>query len=145
MCVSEGERARTLVESTILQMTGDKDAARRRVLESMGYLWGTPEALEILSATQPAADQNTYMFHIEILGGLASFGYFTQFSEEHIGTFDVLANSEEEALGYIDEVANFANPSAKLIIASTKSKIEPSPNTHRGVCKTYPFRVEKVN
>lgn len=142
-CVSESERAIALVEAKILQMKGEYEAAKIRVRESMGYLWGISDGLLIASTANPKIDSGSLNFRIKILGGRATFGCFTQFSERHVGTFDVIADSREEALTYIKEVANFAEPERMLVLECTTTPLEAGEFRHRGVILTYPFEILK--
>ena len=49
-CVSESEQMIALVEAKILHCSGDYPAAKTRILQSMGYLWGISDGLEIAKA-----------------------------------------------------------------------------------------------
>lgn len=145
--VSETQRFITLVEALIDVKTGNLPAAKTKILENVGYLWGISEGWDILALSNPTIDSNSQHYYIEILGGLATVGVFTQFSEEHVASFDVIANSQEEALQYIEEVANFADSESKQVQVCRanplpeSSELEQSGLTNRGVIKTHPFRL----
>jgi len=142
-CVSESDRMITLVEAKILERTGDLMGAKKRILDSICYVWCCPEAFDIISATHPEMDSETGHYYIEVLGGLARLGVFTQFSKNHIGSFDVLANSVDEALQYIDEVCRFGDPGAKLVLTCARNQPHKCDSLHRGIIRAYPFRLHK--
>ncbi len=145
LCFRERDSMIALVEAKILEYKGDPKGAKKRILRDICYLWGVPDGLEIIAVTNPKVDVGSSHYYIEILGGLATLGVFTQFSDEHISSFDVVANSPEEALEYISEVANFADPSAKSILTCTKTPLQPGAYEYRGVTRTYPFRLMEVH
>jgi hypothetical protein len=140
--VSESERYIALVEAKILQRRGNMKAAQERIIRSISYLWGIEEGFEILSKGNSGVDQHSKLYYVEILGGLATLGFFTQFTADHIASFHVIANSEAEALRYIDEVANFADPDNRTIITCAASALKSRARKHRGVVQAYPFRLD---
>lgn len=139
-CVQESARITSIVEARILQLKGDPAAAKALILRDIGRLWGIPDGLEILAASNPKTNQDSRFHSIEILGGGVRLGAFLCFPQDYVGAFDVVANSLEEALGYIQEVANFENPAAKVVLKHDEQELEPGGFLYRGVVKTYPFR-----
>lgn len=141
MCVTESEQAVALVEAKILERCGDNAAARERILSSICYLWGRPEAFEILSNSNPAVDVASRLFHLEILGSCTQFG----FTADHITTVDVIANSQEEAVAYVQEVCGCGESSSRSIIHCSDISLEDAAPSemprHRGILLTYPFRL----
>jgi hypothetical protein len=144
-CVSESTRIITLIEAKILERTGKLEEAKERVLRSIYYVWGIPDGFDIISLSNPRIDAGSRHYYIEILGGLATLGAFTQFSHEHVASFDVIANSLEEARGYINEVANFADPQSARVITCDEQEIDDDTIRHRGVLLTHPFRILRTN
>ena len=142
-CVSESDRVVALVEAKILAQKGDFSAAKQRLLDDNYILWSAYEGLEIISYANPPVDTETSHYYIEVLGGLALLGIFSQMSEDHIGSFDVLANSANEALHYIDEICRFGDPTAKLVLTCVRHERAKDGPKHRGVFETYPFRLHE--
>ena len=139
-CVSESDRVIALIEAKILAQNSEFEAAKNRILQANYILWGSPDGLEILSYAHPITDDHTEHYYIEVLGGLARFGMFAGMSEDHIGSFDVLANSVDEALRYIDEICRFDDPTAKIVLTCARKELGTDAAKHRGVFRTYPFR-----
>ncbi|MCC6953073.1 MAG: hypothetical protein IT290_03040 [Deltaproteobacteria bacterium] len=81
-------------------------------------------------------------YHIEFLGGLASLGIFTQFTEEHIASFDVIAHSEEEAIKYIDEWCVFADKENRSLLHCSHAPVTDKEIRNCGVIRAYPFRLD---
>lgn len=140
-CVSESDRMITLVEAKICERKGERLAGKKLILENIYSVWNCREAFEIMATAHAQVDANTGQYYIEVLGGLARLGIFTQFSENHIGSFDVLANSVDEAMQYIDEICHFDDPTAKLVLTCARNERQPDSCLHRGVMRAYPFRL----
>ncbi len=140
-CVSESIQLCSLLEAEMLSREGKQEKAEDKIKNNIGYLWGCSDALVILNRNNPTVDSNTKHYYIEILGGQASVGVFTVFSDEHIASFDVLANSEEEALSFIDQVCHFLTPQSRKIIKCEEMEFHSDDEVHRGVVETHPFYI----
>ena len=109
-------------------------------MRSINYLWGSREALDILSCANPLTDENSRLYSIEILGGIVTLGPFLHFAKETIAAFHVIANTTEEAIEYIEELCNFAAPDCMELLRCCEEMIEDIDFTkHRGVIRAYPF------
>ncbi|HQH26020.1 MAG TPA: hypothetical protein PLP17_01375 [Oligoflexia bacterium] len=138
--VCEAERAAAVVEAKILQRSAKQKEAKERIMQSIGYLWNCGEALEICAASNPAVNEDSKVYHLEVLGGIARLGVFTCFPANYISSFDVAANSIDEAFAYISELANFAEPDTAEIIECSEYDVSAAEFAHRGVIAAYPFR-----
>lgn len=140
-CVSESRRTTAIIEATILQSCNNQKEAKIKIINNLGYLWGVTDGFLIIAASNPRTDEHSSHYYIEILGGQASLGTLVQFTDRHIASFDVIANSTEEALSYVDEVANFADPTSKLVLTCAVNRLDSGLYTNRGVVQAYPFRI----
>lgn len=143
VCFIEAEQHCALVEAKILQCRNELHAARDRILESIGYLWGFAEPFEIISAVNDPIDADSVLMHLEVLGGCATIGAFTQFSDEHVGRFDVVASSLDEAMRYVTDVARFAAPERARVKSCIERPLNGSEFARKGVVVCYPFELEK--
>jgi len=144
-CLTESERVIAIVEAKILQRCGRLDDAKARILKSIGFLWSSAEGFEILAAGNPKSNEQSKEYYIEILGGRASIANFLTFTDKHIASFDVIANSEAEALGYIESICNFSEPQSRMLLESREREIDIQVHPRRGVMHAYPFRLERLD
>jgi hypothetical protein len=139
--VSEAEEILIPAKSRLLILQGELEEAKRNLLTGICYCWNSDEAFELLRLFNPYSDKKTKYYYLEVIGGDASFGVFTRFSKDHIGTFEIAANDISEAISYIDEVCSFAKPEDRKIYFQTEC--EPPINLNkRGIYYTFPFRLE---
>lgn len=143
-CITESERVIAVIEGKILQRSGKAGEAQARILKSIGFLWGSADAFEILSAANPKTGKNSKAFFIEILGGLACVAGFLQFTERHIASFDVIADSRDQAIRYIEAICSFGDPDAREILECREREVDPTVHPHQGVVHAYPFRISET-
>jgi hypothetical protein len=141
MCISECERAYALTEGKILERSGRRQEAKTRILNTIGYVWNRREAFEIIASVNPEVGEDSCLFTLEMLGGRATLGIFTQFSEHHIARAEVIADSVMEAVDYMKEVCNFADPDGATIHSCAAHEVQFPPGTNKGVVNTFPFRL----
>jgi len=137
-CITESQRAITLIEAIVLVRRNKKTRARELIYRQNYPAWGCPDLKAVLRLCNPASDEQTRLHKITIKGGRATFGAFTQFSDEHYCQFRVLANSPSEAMEYISRLCQFANPTGVEII-SHGSEAAPAEQKHRGILYNSPF------
>lgn len=139
-CATESTSAITSVEALILLAENKKYKARKLICERNYAAWESTRLKEILRLCYPPCDSGTKLYHLRIKGGLASFGPFTQFSNQHYFDIEVIANSQSEALQYAVEFANFSAPE-QIKVAVIKICSLPEDQANRGVLSCSPFSI----
>lgn len=141
--VVEATRAEALLEGFALLAKRKPTRGKKRVLESMGYLWGNLDGLFLVRQPHDQVTDMSAWYDIVIEGGCAAFGYFTYFTEEHRCRFLVLADDEFEAVRYIEEIANFQCSDEKKILQSKRMPLSSEDERDRkGVYHCSPFTVD---
>ena len=143
-CITESERVIAVIEAKILQRSGRTTEAQARILKSIGFLWGSSDAFEILAAVNPKTNKDSKAYFIEILGGLACVAGFLQFTEKHVASFDVIANSREQAISYIESICSFGDPTAREVLECREREVDATVHPHQGVVHAYPFRISET-
>ena len=139
-CVTESVRSSVLIESYTLLQKKKKKRAKQIILNNNFAAWGSPDLLHILRLCNPAIDQETKLFQLTLKGGYATFGAFSQFSNEHACELEVVANSETEALNYAKELCRFAEPERVSLLSLVEFGC-PEDESNRGILKTNPFKL----
>ena len=124
----------------ILLAENKKYAARKLICQRNYAAWESAQLKQILRLYYPPCDSDTKLYHLRIKGGLASFGPFTQFSNQHYFDIEVIANSELEALQYAVEFANFSAPE-QINVVVIKISSSPEEQSNRGVLSCSPFSI----
>lgn len=142
-CILESDRAVTLIEALILLYERNKKRkAKQLILSRNDAAWGCEDLLTVLSFCNPPSDKDSKLYRMLIKGGCATFGMLTQFTNEHYCEVSVAANTREEALAYIAELANFASKQDMQLVEYTES-ILPAEEKYRGVLNTTPFSLRR--
>lgn len=113
---SESIRAETILEGYSLLVRRKPSTAKRRCLERMYYLWNNPDGLFVIRQANGEISEKSRLFDITVLGGCATLGAFVAFTEKHSCTFQAVADSREEAFGFIAEVANFQEEPKAMVV-----------------------------
>lgn len=142
---SEASRAQTIIEASVLQARRKPTRAKKRCLADICYLWDDPWALCCIRSPHPLPDEHSRWFELLVQGGVACLGMFMFFSEEHYCRFLVLANDTKEALGYVDELANFQLPDSCRIVESVLEPLRPDQEVdRRGVYRCSAFTIDSL-
>lgn len=139
-CISESNRAITIIEALILLHKKKKTKARELIYSRNYLAWGSYELKELLRLCNPATDSNTRLYSMRLKGGIASFGMFTQFGPEHSCEIEALANSELEAVEYAKNLCRFADPESMTIKYCIVSDC-PGGEDNRGILDNSPFQI----
>ena len=134
-CVFESTEVVSLVTAEILARQGKFEEAAEVIKRHISFLWGRPDGLEIMNRANPEVDEESRLFQVKLQGGAAIWG----FTDDNWTMFDVIANSEKEALQWIDALGIYRNPEKRKILASRVVEYLGCDLTHRGVVRTYPF------
>jgi hypothetical protein len=136
-------RAAVPLEAYICLLKGKEKKGRELITQSMCYLWTDLDSLYILRSGNPPISPKSGYYQLKIKGGLLTLGMFTQFTNEHILTADVVAESREKALTYLDGICTFADPASRELISCSKHESLPDESDREGVYMTYPLSLSE--
>ncbi len=140
---NEASRAEAIIKGYVLHAKRKNRRAKELCLKSVAYLWGNYDGLYLIRQSHPEPNRDTRFFNITIKGGCAAFGLFTVFTSEHVSDFEVVANSEEEAIRYVEEVAPYQESDAKIVLDCRVRDLGEEDEVDRcGVYGASPFRLE---
>jgi hypothetical protein len=137
-CCSESNRAKALIEALILFKRGKKAQTRALICQKNYVAWGSDDLKAIFRMTCPEVDPETKLYCFSVVGGFARLGCFSCFGDNDWVDYEVLANSQQEALAYIHQFANYAAPEA-VKVASLQIMDCPTDSKYRGILANSPF------
>ena len=139
--VSEAERASAIITGYSLYTRQKKSRAKEHCLQRICYLWDNPDGLFFIRQPHPAPTKGTFWYELQVTGGCAQLGAFTQFTQEHKSSFLVLANAEFQAIKFIEEVANYAHSDEKEVALLAALQLDEGQHSFDklGVYRCSPF------
>lgn len=139
-CVSEAERIRIPLAAFALRCQGRQKEAKDLIKSSISYVWNSPDAFALVRCDNPPANPRSKVLKIEILGGNLIVGAFSSFNEASVATIEVIAESQTEALLYIDELLHFSSPHERRVLSCISTDEVIPAGEHKGVIWLHPIR-----
>lgn len=113
------------------------EAARQTLLEANVLDGNNPRVLSALRRFNPEASVNSKLYLITV-EGQGSCGIFSSHrTVTYCGSFEVIADSKEEALGYIQKIESIATPES-LQVVNAKSKSINAAEQRKGITHVFP-------
>lgn len=142
--VSEASRAEAIIEGYSFLFRKKPTCAKKRCLDSIGYLWDDPDGLFIIRQINPKPNVRSKWYDIAIQGGAASLGSRVCF-DLHTSRFLVLADDEFEAIRYVDELAKYQKSESKCVVDCLTRRLQSDDEfDKKGVYRCSPFTIEEL-
>lgn len=129
-------RDTAILKSRILLVRKELAQARQNLLDCCVRHGSDPTILAELRRYNPECDSKSCTYRVSVCGLVPTSRILAFEPSTFMGTYDVIANSKEEALDYIREIQNLADPSSLSIHSAEKLKGNLS-GQHCGVIVAY--------
>lgn len=134
-CISESERVIAYIEAEILSRQGQGEAAAEHIKRNLFRVWGCYESFAVLNRIHPEVTPDCKIHVFLIKGGNRIIGYNDRF----LGHYEVIAEDDESALGYILDLGIYPNDRPLDIIGHAVVDGIYDIITHCGVVCGNPF------